>query len=85
VPHLATLIFLFFYNEPEFGVGINPGMVLTPIPSSIGQGSNLRPSGREQRQCFTARPQLSLSLLVVDELQRVVKHYLLTLGDLYID
>ncbi len=27
VPHLATCIFLFFYNEPELGVGIDPGMV----------------------------------------------------------
>ncbi len=37
----------FFYNEPELGVGIDPGMALTPIPSSIGQGSNPRPSYRE--------------------------------------
>jgi len=27
---------LFFYNEPELGVGIDPGMALTPLPSSIG-------------------------------------------------
>jgi len=38
VPHLATCIFLFFYNEPELGVGINPGMALTPLPFSIGRG-----------------------------------------------
>jgi len=44
VPHLATCIFLFFYNEPELGVGIYPGMALTPLPSSIGQGSNPQPS-----------------------------------------
>jgi len=31
VPHLATCIFLFFYNEPELGVGIDPGMALTPL------------------------------------------------------
>ena len=36
VPHLATCIFLFFYNEPELGVGIDPGMALTPLPSCIG-------------------------------------------------
>ncbi len=36
VPHLATCIFLFFYTEPELGVGIDPGMALTPLPSSIG-------------------------------------------------
>jgi len=27
-------------HEPELGVGIDPGMALTPLPSSIGQGSN---------------------------------------------
>jgi len=32
VPHLATCIFLFLYNEPELGVGIDPGMALTPLP-----------------------------------------------------
>jgi len=36
LPHLATCIFLFFYNESELGVGIDPGMALTPLPSSIG-------------------------------------------------
>jgi len=39
---LATCIFLFFYNEPELGVEIDPGMALTPLPSSIGRGSNPR-------------------------------------------
>ncbi len=29
-------IFLFFYIEPELGVGIDPGMGLTPFTSSIG-------------------------------------------------
>jgi hypothetical protein len=48
VPHLAACIFLFFYNEPELGVGIDPGMAFTPFPSSIGWGSNSRPSDREQ-------------------------------------
>jgi len=33
---MTTCIFLFFYNEPELGVGIDPGMTLTPLPSSIG-------------------------------------------------
>ncbi len=47
MPHLATCIFLFFYNEPELGVGIDPGMALTPLPSSIGQGLNPQPSDRE--------------------------------------
>jgi hypothetical protein len=37
----------FFYSEPELGVGINPGMALTPLPSSIGWGLNPRPSDRE--------------------------------------
>jgi len=44
----------FLYNEPELGAGIDPGMALTPLSSSIGQGSNPRPS-----MCSTARPQLS--------------------------
>jgi len=47
VHYLTTCIFLFFYNEPELGVEIDPGMALTPLPSSIGQGSNPRPSDRE--------------------------------------
>jgi len=47
VPHLATCIFLFFYNEPELGVGIDSGMALTPLPSSIGPGLNPHPSDRE--------------------------------------
>jgi len=47
VPHLATCIFLFFYNEQELGVGIDPGMALTPLPSSIGRGSNPQPSDHE--------------------------------------
>ncbi len=45
VPHLATCIF--FYNEHALGAEINPGMALTPLPSSIGQGSNPQPSDRE--------------------------------------
>ncbi len=40
VPHLATFIFLFFYNKPELGVEIDPGMTLTLLPSCIGWGSN---------------------------------------------
>ncbi len=47
MPHLATCIFLFFYNEPELGVEIDPGMDLTPLPSSIGRGSNPRLSDCE--------------------------------------
>jgi len=47
VPHFATCTFLFFYNEPELGVGINPCMALTPLPSSIGQGLNPQPSDRK--------------------------------------
>jgi len=37
----------FFYDEPELGVGIDPGMAFTPLPSRIGQGSNPRPSDCE--------------------------------------
>jgi len=59
VPHLATCIFLFFYNEPELGEGIDPGMALIPLPSSIGKGSN---PDCELYRCSTAIPQLSLKL-----------------------
>jgi len=37
-PIWLPVFFLFFYNEPELGAGINPGMALTPLPSSIGRG-----------------------------------------------
>jgi len=47
VSHLTTFIFLIFYNEPELGAEINPGMTLTSLPSSIGQGSNPQPSDFE--------------------------------------
>ncbi len=47
MPHFFTCIFLFFYNEPELGVEIDPGIAFTPLPSSIGWGSNPRPSDRE--------------------------------------
>ncbi len=52
MPHLATCIFIIFnyfqlFNEPGLGAGINPGMALTPFPSSIGWGSNPQPSDRE--------------------------------------
>jgi len=61
-------VFFFFYNEPELGVEINPGMALTPLPSSIGRGSNPQPSDREPSalplelllwflQLFTSRSQ----------------------------
>ncbi len=35
MPDLATCIFLIFYKEQELGAEIYPGMVLTPLPSSI--------------------------------------------------
>jgi len=63
VPHLATCIFLFFYIEPEMGVEIDPGMALTPLPSSIGQGSNPRPFDCEPSALPLDRPQLSLSYM----------------------
>jgi len=44
---LANCIFLIFYNEPELGEEINPGMALTTLPSSIGQGLNPQPSDCE--------------------------------------
>jgi len=47
LPHLATCIFLIFYNEPELGAEMDPGMALIPLPSSIGWGSNPQPSDPE--------------------------------------
>jgi len=47
VTHLATCIFLIFYNELELGAETDPGMVLTPLPSSIGLGANPQPTDRE--------------------------------------
>ncbi len=47
VPHLATCIFLIFYNGPQLGAEIGPGMALTPLPSSIGRGLNPQPSDCE--------------------------------------
>ncbi len=47
MPRLAGCIFIIFYNEPELGAEIDPGMVLTPLQSSIGRESNTRPSNRE--------------------------------------
>jgi len=47
VPHLATCIFIIFYNEPELGAEIDPGMALTLLPSSIEWGFNPRASDRE--------------------------------------
>ncbi len=44
VPHLATCIFLFFYNEPGLGAGIDPGMILTPFPSSILDEARFEPT-----------------------------------------
>ena len=49
VSHLATYIFLIFYNEPEFGAEINPGMALTPLPSSTGWG--IAPNYLHQHIC----------------------------------
>jgi len=36
-------------NEPGLGAGIDPGMALPPLSSSIGRGSIPRPSNRELR------------------------------------
>jgi len=48
VPHWATFIFLFFfYNEPELGSEIDPGMALKSLLSSFGWGSNPQPSNHE--------------------------------------
>ncbi len=35
-PIWLPVFLLFFYNEPELGAGIDPGMALTPLPSLDG-------------------------------------------------
>jgi len=44
VPHLATCIFLPFYNQPDLCAGINPGMTLTPFPSSVLDKMRFKPT-----------------------------------------
>ncbi len=44
VPHLTTFIFLNYQIEPELGAGINPGMALTPFPSSILDATRFKPT-----------------------------------------
>jgi len=41
VPHLATH---FFYNESEFGAGIDPGMALTIFPYSLMDEMRFEPT-----------------------------------------
>jgi hypothetical protein len=40
-------LYLIILNEPGLDAGIDPGMVLTPLPSSIGRWSIPRPSNRK--------------------------------------
>jgi len=56
-PHLATCIFLLFplLNEQRLGAGINTGMALTPVPSSIGWDSNPQTSNCKS-SLLTTRP-----------------------------
>jgi len=46
-PIWLPVFFLIFYNEPELGTDIDPGMALTPLPFSIRSISNPQPSARE--------------------------------------
>ncbi len=46
-------------NEPGLVAGIDPGMALTPFPSSIGCDSNPRPSNRETNLLTTGPDYLS--------------------------
>jgi len=66
-PIWLPVFFLLFYNEPELGVGINPGMDLTPLPSSIGRGSNPT-SDREP-----SSPPLDLQLSIFIRILRILK------------
>jgi len=68
-PIWLPVFFLFFYYEPELGAEINPGMALTPLPSSIGRESNPPPSDHKPSAlpldhsfCFMQRDIRQLSL-----------------------
>ncbi len=56
-----SIFFLFSMNEPEVGIGIDPGMAFNPFPSSIldktRQDSTLQPLDRESSP-LTTRPDL---------------------------
>jgi hypothetical protein len=75
-------IFSLFSNEPDLGTEIDPGMVMTPFPSSIlGQDLNPQPHDRESNLLTTRpdwRPQTFFELLCVH--QYFYKH---TLPDLW--
>jgi len=59
---VCPIIFLFpLVNEPGLGAEIDPGMDLTPFPSSIGGDLNPRPSNRES-SLLTTRPDFRLFL-----------------------
>jgi len=43
-PIWLPVFFLFVYNEPELGAGINPGMAFTPFPFSILDETKFEPT-----------------------------------------
>jgi len=43
-PIWLPVFFLFFYNEPELGAGIDPGMALTQFPSGILDETRFKPT-----------------------------------------
>jgi len=43
-PIWLPVFFLFFYNEPELGAEINPGMAVAPFPSSILDETRFEPT-----------------------------------------
>jgi hypothetical protein len=55
-PIWLPIFFLYFQNEPELGTEIDPGMVMTPFPSSIlGRNLNPQPYDHESNS-LTTRP-----------------------------
>jgi len=65
-------------HEPGLGVGIDPGMALTPFPSSIGLNSNPRPSNCES-SLITTRPDFRpLSFFRLANVARLLESITLT-------
>jgi hypothetical protein len=69
----ATFGYLYFLfqslNEPWLGAKIDPGMALTPFPSSIGWHLNPRPSNFEQ-SLLTTKPDFRPRTLYIVQTKR---------------
>ncbi len=51
-PIWLPVFVLLFYNEAELGAGIDPGMALTPFPSSLLDETRFEPTTNRSRVEF---------------------------------